>query len=75
MIDQIGSITNLHEKIRQHQDENEKLKVRKLRFSAESLVRPHRLTKCEPATFRAFLVALQNELAAVRAAVKIILQN
>jgi hypothetical protein len=70
VIDQFGSITNLLEKVRQLQDENEKLKVRKLRFSAESLLRPRRLTKCEPATLRAFLVALQNELAVVRAAVK-----
>lgn len=69
VIDQFGSITNLLDKVRQLQDENEKLKVRKLRFSAESLLRPRRLTKCEPATLRAFLVALQNELAVVRGAV------
>jgi chromosome segregation ATPase len=69
VIDQFGSITNLLDKVRQLQDENEKLKVRKLRFSSESLLRPRRLTKCEPATLRAFLVALQNELAVVRAAV------
>lgn len=69
VIDQFGSITNLLDKVRQLQDENEKLKVRRLRFSAESLLRPRRLTKCEPATLRAFLVALQNELAVVRAAV------
>jgi hypothetical protein len=69
VIDQFGSITNLLDKVRQLQDENEKLKVRKLRFSAESLLKPRRLTKCEPATLRAFLVALQNELAVVRAAV------
>lgn len=55
VIDQFGSITNLLDKVRQLQDENEKLKVRKLRFSAESLLRPRRLTKCEPATLRAFL--------------------
>ncbi|OHS96256.1 hypothetical protein TRFO_37585 [Tritrichomonas foetus] len=69
VIDQFGSITNLLDKVRQLQDENEKLKVRRLRFSAESLLRPRRLTKCEPATLRAFLVALQNELAVVRGAV------
>ena len=69
VIDQFGSITNLLERVRQLQSENEKLKVRKLRFSAESLLRPRRLTKCEPATLRAFLVALQNELAVVRSAV------
>lgn len=69
VIDQFGSITNLLDKVRQLQDENEKLKVRKLRFSAESLLRPRRLTKCEPATLRAFLVALQNELAVVRGSV------
>jgi hypothetical protein len=70
VIDQIGRITNLLEKDRQFQDENEKLKVRKLRFSAESMVRPPRLRKCKSATIRAFLIALQNELAVVRAAVK-----
>ena len=69
VIDQFGSITNLLERVRQLQSENEKLKVRKLRFSADSLLRPRRLTKCEPATLRAFLVALQNELAVVRSAV------
>lgn len=69
VIDQFGSITNLLDKVRQLQDENEKLKVRRLRFSSESLLRPRRLTKCEPATLRAFLVALQNELAIVRGAV------
>ena len=69
VIDQFGSISNLLDKVRQLQDENEKLKVRRLRFSSESLLRPRRLTKCEPATLRAFLVALQNELAVVRGAV------
>ena len=69
VIDQFGSISNLLDKVRQLQDENEKLKVRRLRFSSESLLRPRRLTKCEPATLRAFLVALQNELAVVRSAV------
>ena len=69
VIDKFGSITNLLDKVRQLQEENEKLKVRRLRFSAESLLRPRRLTKCEPATLRAFLVALQNELAVVRGAV------
>lgn len=69
VIDQFGSISNLLDKVRQLQDENEKLRVRRLRFSSESLLRPRRLTKCEPATLRAFLVALQNELAVVRGAV------
>ena len=69
VIDQFGSITSLLERVRQLQSENEKLKVRKLRFSTESLLRPRRLTRCEPATLRAYLVALQNELAVVRSAV------
>ena len=69
VIDQFGSITNLLDKVRQLQEENEKLKVRRLRFSTESLLKPRRLTKCEPATLRAFLVALQNELAVVRSSV------
>jgi hypothetical protein len=67
VIDQFGRITNLLEKVRQFQDENEKLKVRKRQFSAESLICPGRLTKWEPATLRAFFIALQNELAVVRA--------
>jgi hypothetical protein len=70
VIDEFGTITNLLDKVRQFQDENEKLKARKLRFCAESLLRPRRLTKCERAAHRAFLVALQNELGVVRAAVK-----
>lgn len=69
VIDQFGSISNLLDKVRMLQEENEKLKVRRIRFSSESLLRPRRLTKCEPATLRAFLVALQNELAVVRGAV------
>jgi hypothetical protein len=60
----------LLEKGRQFQDENEKLRVPKLRFSTKSLVRHRRLRNCEPATLRAFSVALQHEPAIVRAGVK-----
>ena len=70
VIDQFGSISNLLDKVRQLQDENEKLKVRRLRFSIDSLLKPRRLTKCEPSTLRAFLVALQNELAVIRNSVR-----
>ena len=54
VIDEFGSITNMLDRVRQ------------LLFTHDSLLKPRRLTKYDPATLRAFFVALQNELSVLR---------
>lgn len=69
VIDQFGSIQQLLEKTKKLEEENDILKVRQVRFSVDSLLKPRRLTRCEIGPLQAFLIALQNELAVVRSAV------
>jgi hypothetical protein len=65
VIDQYGSIPSLLDRVKLLQEENERFKVRKHRFSVDSLLKPRRMTRCEPSDL-IFLVALQNELSIVK---------